>query len=115
MDSAYSGCFLPLFQMDFSFQALCDELNQSFGKTINTLCAKLDTIKSSNKSCPPRHPRPSLPDLDKFTSSVLNFDTWLPFMKAKLHINNKAISDLVTQFYYVYLNLDSSIQAMVLL
>jgi hypothetical protein len=92
------------------FQALRDELNQSFGETINSLRAELDTIKSKSS----RRPKPSLPDPDKFTGSALKFDTWLPSIKAKLRIDGEAIGDSVAQFYYVYLNLDSSVQAMVL-
>jgi hypothetical protein len=42
------------------------------------------------------------------------FDTWLPSIKAKLRVNGTAIGDATAQFYYVYLNLDSHVQAMVL-
>jgi hypothetical protein len=43
------------------------------------------------------------------------YDTWLPSIKAKLRVDGKAIGDPVAQFYYVYLNLDSHVQIMVLL
>jgi len=62
----------------------------------------------------PQRPKPSLPDPEKFTGQSLKFDTWLPSIKAKLRIDSLAIGDPVAQFYYVYLNLDSSVQAMVL-
>jgi hypothetical protein len=67
--------FPPLFTMGSTFQVLRDVLNQSFGATINTLRAELDTIKSPRESRPPRRPRLSLPDPDKFTGSALKFDT----------------------------------------
>ena len=66
-------------------------------------------------SCPDPRPKPVLPDPDKFTGQALKFDTWLPSIKAKLRVDGTAIGDLVAQFYYVYLNLDSNAQAMVLL
>jgi hypothetical protein len=54
-------------------------------------------------------PRPRLPDPEKFTSSSYKFDTWLPSIKAKLLVDGTAIGDATAQFYYVYLNLKSSI------
>jgi len=62
----------------------------------------------------PSRPKPSLPDPEKFNGYSHKFDTWLPSIKAKLRVNNAAIGDTVAQFYYVYLNLDSSVQVMVL-
>jgi hypothetical protein len=59
-------------------------------------------------------PKPSLPNPDKFTGESMKYDTWLPSIKAKLRVNSEAIGDPITQFYYVYLNLDSNVQAMVL-
>jgi hypothetical protein len=59
-------------------------------------------------------PKPSLPDPEKFSGQSYKFDTWLPSIKAKLRIDSESIGDPVAQFYYVYLNLDSQVQAMVL-
>lgn len=59
-------------------------------------------------------PKPALPDPDKFSGQSHKYDTWLPSIKAKLRIDGEAIGDSVAQFYYVYLNLDSHVQAMVL-
>ena len=56
----------------------------------------------------------SLLDPEKFNGQVHKFDTWLPSIKAKLRVDGEAISDPTAQFYYVYLNLDSHVQAMVL-
>ncbi len=59
-------------------------------------------------------PKASLPDPEKFNGQAHKFDTWLPSIKAKLRVDGTAIGDATAQFYYVYLNLDSHVQAMVL-
>ena len=59
-------------------------------------------------------PKASLPDPEKFNGQVYKLDTWLPAIRAKLQVDGQAIGDAITQFYYVYLNLDSNIQAIVL-
>lgn len=59
-------------------------------------------------------PKSSLPDPEKFTGQAHKFDTWLPSIKAKLQVDGEAIGDATAQFYYVYLNLDSHVQAIVL-
>jgi hypothetical protein len=59
-------------------------------------------------------PKPSLPDPERFIGQQYKFDTWLLLIKAKLRVDGNAIGDTVAQFYYVYLNLDSHVQAMVL-
>ncbi|PMD60176.1 uncharacterized protein K444DRAFT_528954, partial [Hyaloscypha bicolor E] len=51
---------------------------------------------------------------EKFNSQVHKFNTWLSLIKAKLRVNYKAISNTTAQFYYIYLNLESHVQAMVL-
>ena len=63
---------------------------------------------------PTRSPCLKLPNPEKFASQTYKFDTWLPSIKAKLRLDGTAIGDATAQFYYVYLNLDSSVQAMVL-
>jgi len=55
-----------------------------------------------------------LPDLEKFTGQAYKFDTSLPSIKAKLLVDGEAIGDAIAQFFYVYLNLDLCVQAMVL-
>ena len=66
------------------------------------------------KSIKPSRPKPVLPDPEKFSGQPYKFDTWLPSIKAKLRVDGDAIGDAVAQFYYVYLNLESHVQAMVL-
>ncbi|KAJ5121186.1 uncharacterized protein N7515_009147 [Penicillium bovifimosum] len=51
---------------------------------------------------------------EKFTGSAIKYDTWDAAIRAKLVIDGPAIGDETAQFYYVYLNLSASIQAMVL-
>jgi hypothetical protein len=75
---------------------------------IGQLQSEVQTLRSL--SCP----KPSLPDPEKFNGQSHKFDTWLPSIKAKLRVDNKAIGDLVAHFYYVFLNLESHVQAMVL-
>lgn len=67
------------------------------------------TFLRSNRST-----KPCLPDPERFNGQSFKFDTWLPSIKAKLRVDGQAIGDPIAQFYYVYLNLDSSVQAMVL-
>ncbi|PMD67013.1 uncharacterized protein K444DRAFT_689417, partial [Hyaloscypha bicolor E] len=57
-------------------------------------------------------PKPSLPHPEKFNGQVHKFNTWLPSIQAKLRVNCEAISDATAQFYYIYLNLESYVQAM---
>ena len=59
-------------------------------------------------------PKPALPDPEKFAGQPHKFDTWLPSIKAKLRVDGKPIGASLAQFYYVYLNLESGVQAMVL-
>ncbi|KAJ5135482.1 uncharacterized protein N7515_004760 [Penicillium bovifimosum] len=58
--------------------------------------------------------KPSLPDPEKFTGSIVKYDTWDAAIRAKLAIDGPAIGDSTAQFHYVYMNLSSQVQAMVL-
>lgn len=60
------------------------------------------------------HPKPSLPDPEKFNGSSQKFNTWLPSIRAKLQIDGATIGNSAAQFYYIYLNLESHIQTMIL-
>ncbi|PMD15663.1 hypothetical protein NA56DRAFT_581563, partial [Hyaloscypha hepaticicola] len=64
------------------------------------------------QSITPRRAR--LPDPEKFAGSTYKFDTWHPSIKAKLRVDGPIIGDEIAQFYYIYLNLDSSVQSIVL-
>ena len=55
-----------------------------------------------------------MPDPEKFNGKTYKFNTWLPAIRAKLRIDGPAIGDSTAQFYYIYGNLESNIQAMVL-
>jgi hypothetical protein len=97
--------------MDFSNP---DTIRQAFGhqeQRIATLEAQLSSLLASRQ---PSRPRAILPDPEKF-SGATRYDTWLPLIKAKLDIDSEAIggSDKA-HFWYVYGNLDSKIQALVL-
>jgi hypothetical protein len=73
--------------------------------------AFLRSIISSRASA---KPKASLLDPEKFNGQAHKFDTWLPSIKAKLQVDGEAIGDAIAQFYYVYLNLESHVQAIVL-
>jgi hypothetical protein len=79
---------------------------------ITTLQAELQELR--NELLRRGKPRSSLPDPEKFNGQSYKFDTWLPSIKAKLRVDGEAIGDSIAQFYYIYLNLDSHVQAMVL-
>ncbi len=73
---------------------------------------ELVLLRSANQRT--SRPKASLPDPEKFNGQTYKFDTWLPSIKAKLRVDGDAIGDATAQFYYVYLNLESHVQAMVL-
>jgi len=86
---------------------------ESLQNQIAHLQAEIQFLRSSISTTPSR-PKPSLPDPEKFNGHSHKFNTWLPSIKAKLRVDGTAIGDTVAQFYYVFLNLESSVQAMVL-
>lgn len=88
------------------------ELQTELKKTQEEVKRQRDELQRLQTTKP--RPKPSLPDPEKFTGQQYKFDTWLPSIKAKLRVDGDAIGDDVAQFYYVYLNLDSRVQAMVL-
>jgi len=83
-----------------------------FHSIISELQAEIHSLQQ--RSALQLRPKPSLPDPERFTGQSHKFDTWLPSIKAKLRVDGPAIGDSIAQFYYVYLNLDSHVQAMVL-
>lgn len=86
---------------------------ESLQNQITHLQNEIQFLRSSISTTPSR-PKPSLPDPAKFDGQSYKFDTWLPAIKAKLRVDNAAIGDAIAQFYYVYLNLDTQVQAIVL-
>ena len=96
-----------LTQLRTEFEAAIQALRNENQFTKNQLDQYIQSAKANR-------PKPSLPEPEKFSGQSLKFDTWLPAIKAKLRIDGAAIGDASAQFYYVYLNLDSSVQAMVL-
>ena len=74
---------------------------------INTLASRLDTALSTIESLRTRtiQQKPYFPNVNKFDGVAHHFDTWLPLIEAKLHVNTHALGDSTSigQFYYVYL------------
>ena len=89
-----------------------DTFQSQVQREFDQLRAEITTLRTAQST--KKSSRPKLPDPEKFAGQTYKFDTWLPLIKAKLRIDGAAISDATAQFYYVYLNLDSSVQAMVL-
>jgi hypothetical protein len=59
-------------------------------------------------------PKASFLNPEKFNGQVYKLDIWFPVISAKLQVNGQVIGNTIIQFYYIYLNLDFNIQAMVL-
>ena len=91
-----------------------DQLQAIIAELQAELRRQRDEIQFLQNQSQQSKPKPSLPDPDKFSGQPHKYDTWLPSIKAKLRVDGAAIGDSVAQFYYVYLNLDSHVQAMVL-
>jgi len=80
---------------------------------IDALASRLDSALSTietlqDQACTSQR-KPFLPDVNKFDGVLYYFDTWLPSIKAKLLVDGDALGDLtsISQFYYVYLRLES--------
>src|SRR3954447_8316009 len=77
---------------------------------------RLHQIQSNHLAAPSSssRPKPHLPDPQKFDGKSHRFRVWLPEIKAKLRVDGEAIGDNTARFYYVYGNLEPTVQAMVL-
>ncbi len=78
---------------------------------ISTLQAQLLALSNtvSNTPVQPVRLRPVLLDPTKFDDKAYHFNTWLPLIKAKLRVDGAVLGDLITQFYYVYNRLESTV------
>lgn len=100
--------------------ASTEQINQAFQSLqleVQTLRALLEQQQSTIQALQTRtvtQPKPRLPDPKEFDGKTYRFDTWLPSIRAKLRVDGNAIGDSVAQFYYVYLNLEPSVQSTVL-
>ena len=59
-------------------------------------------------------PRQQLPEPSRFDGKPHHFRTWLPMIRAKIRVDGEAMGDTIARFYYVYGNLETNVQAMVL-
>jgi len=96
-----------------------DDFQTQVQREFDSLRAEITTLRVALAAAQAQaqwtsQPRPRLPDPKKFAGTLYKFDTWLPSIKAKLRVDGTAIGDSTAQFYYVYLNLESSVQSMVL-
>lgn len=77
---------------------------------MNTLQTGLLTKKAEHR------PKPYLPDPKDPLRDAIQWDTWLPGVKAKLEIDTPSLGPPVAQFWYIFNNLlDPKVKAMVLL
>ncbi|KAJ5124612.1 uncharacterized protein N7515_008437 [Penicillium bovifimosum] len=86
---------------------------QSLRDDLQRVQSQTEQIQHRSSSSSKR-PKPSLPNPEKFTGAMVKYDTWDAAIRAKLAIDGPAIGDSTAQFYYVYMNLSSQVQAMVL-
>src|SRR6516162_2324756 len=103
--------------MDAAVQQAYQALQAQFGATIQELkheVAALELELQVLRDRPTPRPKPVLPDPDKFNGQAYRLDIWLLLIRAKLEIDGAAIGPLKAQFFYVYSNLESAVQAMVL-
>jgi hypothetical protein len=97
-----------------ALQAVIAQLQSEVQSLRNNSAQLSSEIQFLRSNSTPTRPKPALPDPKKFNGQSYRFDTWLPSIRAKLRVDGAAIGDTVAQFYYVFLNLESVVQAMVL-
>ncbi len=96
-------------QVQATFEAIVQDLRTEYAANLRTLrsefAAKLAKASRSHHS---------IPDPEKFDGTTERWDTWYPQIQGKLRIDGRAIGTSEAQFFYVYSNLDSKVQGMVL-
>ena len=83
-------------------------------QTLHALLKQQQSTIQALQTRPVGQLKPRLPDPKEFDGKTYRFDTWLPLIRAKLRVDGHAIGDSIAQFYYIYLNLEPSIQSTVL-
>ena len=97
-----------------------DALRAEYQNAITTLHSELETLRlevntlRSTATQPASRPRQQLPEPARFDGKPYHFRTWLPMIKAKIQVDGEAIGNAIARFYYVYGNLEPTVQAMVL-
>lgn len=79
---------------------------------IEDLQRQVEDLRSIQR--PPPQRRQVLPEPERFTGRMRDWDTWVLTMKAKLQVDGIAIGDESAQFYYVYSSLSASVQGLVM-
>lgn len=85
------------------------ELQVQFAGAISSSVDRMNAARPTTS-----RPKACLPEPEKFNGTATKWDTWLPSIEAKLLVDAEAIGNPTAQFYYVYLNLESQAQSMVL-
>lgn len=95
-----------------------ETLRTEYQSALTTLQNELQTLRNelselrASQHLP--RPRQQLPEPAKFDGKPHHLRTWLPTIKAKIRVDGDAMGDPVARFYYVYGNLETTVQAMVL-
>lgn len=100
----------PLVPVQTPYDELRAELIRQRAEIVDQR-AIIEELRNHSNS---RRPRPSLPHPERFNGHIQKWDTWFPSIKAKVHVDGDAIGDDTAKFYYVFFNLESSVQALVL-
>jgi hypothetical protein len=98
-------------------EQIISQIAQQFEAAISDLRAENQLLRAEIADQSTRsttRPKPSLPDPDKFDGKAYKYETWFQSIEAKLLVDGPAIGNEIAQFYYVYLNLETNVQAMVL-
>lgn len=82
---------------------------QQLQQQVHVLTDQVQTLTTSRS-----RPKACLPEPEKFNGTPTKWDTWLPSIEAKLLVDADSIGNATAQFYYVYLNLESQAQSLVL-
>ena len=86
---------------------------QALQVTITALQHEVTHLRQQSSTRGTSRPKPVLPDPEKF-SNAFQYYIWLSLIKIKLRIDAEAIGNDETQFFYLYGNLNSKIQSIVL-
>jgi hypothetical protein len=100
----------PVQQLRAEIQALRAEFLQE----IQSLRAENQALRSTISLITPTHTKTVLPPPTKFDGKPYRFKTWLPSIKAKITVDGEAIGNDMARFYYVWDNLEPTVQATVL-
>lgn len=106
--------------VESAVQVAMQELNSQFGGEIQNLRSQVQALRSELEATQTslnavtvrlsNNRRPILPDPEKLSKPKTELEPWLAAMQGKLEVDNAALGDAKTKFYYVYGRLDTELQ-----